>query len=89
MNDFLTIIFETDLYTQVASVSLIGLSLLFIKNKLILLFTGISKKTATDFDDIILKSIQKPLTYLIILVSLILISEALNSLFQIFEFFDT
>ena len=89
MNDFLTIIFETDLYTQVASVSLIGLSLLFIKNKLILLFTGISKKTATDFDDIILKSIQKPLTYLIILVSLILISEALNSIFQIFEFFDT
>ena len=89
MNDFLTIIFETGLYTQVASVSLIGLSLLFIKNKLILLFTGISKKTATDFDDIILKSIQKPLTYLIILVSLILIFEALNSLFQIFEFFDT
>ena len=89
MNDLLTIIFETDLYTQVASVSLIGLSLLFIKNKLILLFTGISKKTATDFDDIILKSIQKPLTYLIILVSLILISEALNSLFQIFEFFNT
>ena len=89
MNDFLTIIFETDLYTQVASVSLIGLSLLFIKNKLILLFTGISQKTATDFDDIILKSIQKPLTYLIILVSLILISEALNSLFEIFEFFDT
>ena len=89
MNDFLTIIFETDLYTQVASVSLIGLSLLFIKNKLILLFTGISKKTATDFDDIILKSIQKPLTYLIILVSLILIFEALNSLFQIFEFFNT
>lgn len=89
MNDFLTIIFETGLYMQVASVSLIGLSLLFIKNKLILLFTGISKKTATDFDDIILKSIQKPLTYLIILVSLILISEALNSLFQIFEFFDT
>ena len=89
MNDFLTIIFETDLFTQVASVSLIGLSLLFIKNKLILLFTGISKKTATDFDDIILKSIQKPLTYLIILVSLILISEALNDLFQIFEFFDT
>ena len=73
MNDFLTIIFETDLYTQVASVSLIGLSLLFIKNKLILLFTGISKKTATDFDDIILKSIQKTLTYLIILVSLIFI----------------
>ena len=89
MNELLTLVFKTDLYTQIISISLIAISLLFIKNKLILLFTGISKKTATDFDDIILKSIQKPLTYLIILVSLILISEALNSLFQIFEFFDT
>ena len=89
MNELLALVFKTDLYTQIISISLIAISLLFIKNKLILLFTGISKKTATDFDDIILKSIQKPLTYLIILVSLILISEALNSLFQIFEFFDT
>ena len=89
MNDFLTIIFKTDLYTQVASISLIGLSLLFIKNKLILLFTGISKKTATDFDDIILKSIQKPLTYLIILVSLVLMSLSLNIFYQIFDNFNT
>ena len=89
MNELLTLVFKTDLYTQIISISLIAISLLFIKNKLILLFTGISKKTATDFDDIILKSIQKPLTYLIILVSLILISEALNILFQIFESFDT
>lgn len=89
MNELLALVFKTDLYTQIISISLIAISLLFIKNKLILLFTGISKKTATDFDDIILKSIQKPLTYLIILVSLILISEALNSLFEIFEFFDT
>ena len=89
MNELLALVFKTDLYTQIISISLIAISLLFIKNKLILLFTGISKKTATDFDDIILKSIQKPLTYLIILVSLILISEALNSLFKIFEFFDT
>ena len=88
MNELLALVFKTDLYTQIISISLIAISLLFIKNKLILLFTGISKKTATDFDDIILKSIQKPLTYLIILVSLILISEALNNIFQIFEYFD-
>ena len=89
MNELLALVFKTDFYIQIISISLIAISLLFIKNKLILLFTGISKKTATDFDDIILKSIQKPLTYLIILVSLILISEALNSLFEIFEFFNT
>ena len=88
MNDFLTIIFKTDLYTQIFSISFVGLSLLFIKNKLILLFTGISKKTATDFDDVILKSIQKPLTYLIILVSLILILQSLNISYQIFDNFN-
>ena len=89
MNELLALVFKTDLYTQIISISLIAISLLFIKNKLILLFTGISKKTATDFDDVILKSIQKPLTYLIILVSLILISAGIEqSSFQIFEFFE-
>ena len=78
MNELLALVFKTDLYTQIISISLIAISLLFIKNKLILLFTGISKKTATDFDDVILKSIQKPLTYLIILVSLILILQGIE-----------
>ena len=85
MNELLALVFKTDLYTQIISISLIAISLLFIKNKLILLFTGISKKTATDFDDVILKSIQKPLTYLIILVSLILILQSLNISYQIFD----
>ena len=89
MNELLNKIFETDLSTQIALISLIGLLLLFLKNQVILFFSGISAKTATEFDDIVINSLQKPLTYLIILVSLILISEALNSLFQIFEFFDT
>ena len=85
MNELLALVFKTDLYTQIISISLIAISLLFIKNKLILFFTGISKKTATDFDDVILKSIQKPLTYLIILVSLILILQSLNISYQIFD----
>tara|TARA_B100001250_G_scaffold413959_1_gene449968 strand:- start:4549 stop:5631 length:1083 start_codon:yes stop_codon:yes gene_type:complete len=89
MNELLNKIFETDLSTQIALISLIGLLLLFIKNQIILFFSGISAKTATEFDDIVINSLQKPLTYLIILVSLILISEALNNLFQIFESFDT
>ena len=89
MMDFLAIIFKTDLSTQVALIVLIALSLLFIKNKIILLFTGISKKTATEFDDIVLKSLQKPLTYLIILVSLALITEALNASYGIFDHFNT
>mgnify|MGYP001192396027 CR=1 FL=1 len=88
MNELLNKIFETDLSTQIALISLIGLLLLFIKNQIILFFSGISAKTATEFDDIVINSLQKPLTYLIILVSLILISEALNNIFQIFEYFD-
>ena len=89
MNELLNKIFETDLSTQIALISLIGLLLLFIKNQIILFFSGISAKTATEFDDIVINSLQKPLTYLIILVSLILISESLNNIFQIFESFDT
>ena len=89
MNDIITTIFKTDLSTQIAIILMIALSLLFIKNKIILLFTGISKKTATDLDDIIITSIQKPLTYLISLISLILIIEALNAPYQIFNSFNT
>ena len=88
MNDIITTIFKTDLSTQIAIIFMIGLSLLFIKNKIILLFTGISKKTATDLDDIIIASMQKPLTYLISLVSLALIIEALNVPYQIFNSFN-
>ena len=89
MNELLNKIFETDLWTQIALISLIALLLLFIKNKIILFFSGISAKTATEFDDIVVNSLQKPLTYLIILVSLVLISESLNNFYQIFESFDT
>ena len=46
MNELLALVFKTDLYTQIISISLIAISLLFIKNKLILLFTGISKKNS-------------------------------------------
>ncbi|MBT4462115.1 MAG: mechanosensitive ion channel family protein [Gammaproteobacteria bacterium] len=88
MNDLLALIFKTDLYTQIASILFFALALLFIKNKLILLFTGISKKTATDFDDIIIKSIQKPLTYLIIFGSLILIFQSLNGFYKYLDGFN-
>ena len=89
MNELLNKIFETDLWTQIALISLIALLLLFIKNKIILFFFWISAKSATEFDDIVVNSLQKPLTYLIILVSLVLISESLNNFYQIFESFDT
>ena len=85
MNDLLAYIFKTDLYIQIASILFFAVALLFIKNKLILLFTGISKKTATDFDDIIVKSIQKPLTYLIIFASLVFIFKSLNGFYKLFD----
>lgn len=88
MMDMMTILFKTDLSIQIALIVLIALSLLFIKNKIILLFTGISKKTATDFDDIVLQSLQKPLTFLIILISLVFITEALNVSYQLFHDFN-
>ena len=88
MTDMITMIFKTDLSIQITLIILIALSLLFIKNKIILLFTGISKKTATEFDDILLKSLQIPLTFLIVLVSLVFITETLNDTYQLFEDFN-
>tara|TARA_A200000159_G_C7288619_1_gene324687 strand:- start:132 stop:1184 length:1053 start_codon:yes stop_codon:yes gene_type:complete len=81
-------IFKTDLSIQITLIILIALSLLFIKNKIILLFTGISKKTATEFDDILLKSLQLPLTFLIVLVSLVFFTEILNDTYQLFDDFN-
>ena len=52
--------------------------LLFLKNQIILFLTGISKKTATDLDDIIFDSIKKPTTYLILISGLILIYHILQ-----------
>jgi MscS family membrane protein len=88
MTDMITMIFKTDLSIQITLIILIALSLLFIKNKIILLFTGISKKTATEFDDILLKSLQLPLTFLIVLVSLVFITETLNDTYQLFDDFN-
>ena len=87
MTDIGAIIFKNDLSTQIALILLIALSLLFIKNKIIMVFTGISKKTATDFDDIVLTSLQKPLTYLIVLLSFTFIIDALNLSYQFFTDF--
>ncbi len=89
MMDIGAIIFKNDLSTQIALILLIALSLLFIKNKIIMVFTGISKKTATDFDDIVLTSLQKPLTYLIVLLSFTFIIDALNLSYQFFTDFHT
>jgi len=86
--DIMAIIFKTDLSTQLTLIVTITLALLFIKNKIILLFTGISKKTATEFDDILLKSLQLPLTFLIVLVSLVFFTEILNDTYQLFDDFN-
>ena len=89
MNALINKIFETDLSTQIVLILLIALSLLFIKNKIILFFSGISNKTATEFDDIVIKSLQKPLTYLIVLASIVLITESLNTEYSMFPSFQT
>ena len=89
MNALINKIFETDLSTQIALILLIALSLLFVKNKIILFFSGITNKTATEFDDIVIKSLQKPLTFLIVLTSIILIIESLNNVYSLLPNFQT
>jgi len=89
MNNIINTIFGTDLSAQITIIALIGFFLLFIKNKLVMFLSGISEKTATEFDDIIIEALRKPTTYLIILVSLSLIIEKLNHYHELILSFNT
>jgi len=89
MNNIINTIFGTDLSAQITIIALIGFFLLFIKNKLVMFLSGVSKKTATEFDDIIIEALRKPTTYLIILVSLSLIIEKLNYYHEFLSSFNT
>ena len=88
MNNIINTIFGTDLSAQITVITLIGFFLLFIKNKLVMFLSGISEKTTTEFDDIIIEALRKPTTYLIILVSLSLIIEKLNHSYEFFPLFN-
>ena len=88
MNNIINTIFGTDLSAQITVITLIGFFLLFIKNKLVMFLSGISEKTTTEFDDIIIEALRKPTTYLIVLISLALIIEKLNHYHEFFPLFN-
>ena len=69
MKNILEIITGTETSIQITAIVIFAFLLLFLKNQILYLLSGISKKTQTRVDDIIIESLKAPLSFLIILVS--------------------
>ena len=89
MDNLLSQLLGTEILLKILIFSGVALTLLLIKNKIILFFSGISEKTSTEIDDIIIKSLQKPLSYLILLLTSVLILETINNEYLLVEIFET
>jgi MscS family membrane protein len=88
MMDFLSLINQNDIYSHSLLVLLLGFFLLFIKKYLIRILSGISSKTQTQIDDVILFSLDRPITFLIFLLIFIHLLEPINYQYQIIEHYD-
>ena len=86
--DFLSLINQNDIYSHSLLVLLLGFFLLFIKKYLIRILSGISSKTQTQIDDVILFSLDRPITFLIFLLIFIHLLEPINYQYQIIEHYD-
>ena len=82
MKDYLTILSSNEISIQILIIISVSVFLLFIKNRVISFLTGISKKTSTEYDDVILESINTPFTYFIILYSIFIVFEKINDVYQ-------
>ena len=82
MNDLLAILSSDEISIQILFLVSVSVFLLFIKNRLISLLTGITKKTATEYDDVILESVNLPVTYFIILYSILIAFEKINNVYK-------
>ena len=78
MDKFLNQISSNEISLQIFLILSFGFALLIIKNWLIQLLAGITKNTKNELDDIILDSVSKPFSYLIIIISLLLIFDRIN-----------
>ena len=87
MDKLLNQISSSELSLQISLIFGLGFLLLIIKNWLIQFLTGITKNTKNEFDDIILESVSRPFSYLIITISLLLIFDTLNSYYNYIESF--
>ncbi len=78
MDKFIDQISSNEISLQIFLILGFGFLLLIIKNWLIQFLTGITKNTTNEFDDIILESVSRPFSYLIIIISFLLIFDRLN-----------
>ena len=83
MNKIIDLITGTEISIQITTIVVFAFLLLFLKNQILYLLSGISKKTQTRVDDIIIESLKAPLSFLIILVSFILVTDILHEYYQI------
>ena len=67
-------------YTDIITISFLALLLFVIKNKIISFVLAISEKTSTVYDELLLYSIKRPSSYLIILGYLILLTDFLSKI---------
>tara|TARA_B100000945_G_C20405039_1_gene609516 strand:+ start:812 stop:1891 length:1080 start_codon:yes stop_codon:yes gene_type:complete len=88
MDKFLNQISSSEISLQIFLILGFGFLLLIIKNWLIQFLTGITKNTMNEFDDIILDSVSKPFSYLIIIISFLLVFDRLNHYYNYIESFD-
>ena len=88
MNNLLNSIVSNEISVQLVLIVIFGLFFLLVKNKIISILSGISKKTKTELDDIILTSFNTPFTYLIILFTLVILTEKLNAYFNYLDNFN-
>ena len=88
MDKLLNQIYSSEISLQIFLILILGFILLVIKNWFIKFLTGITKNTANEFDDIILDSVSKPFSYLIIIISLLLIFDRLNYYYNYLDSFE-
>ena len=70
-------IFIDSMYSNLLTISLIAVSLLLVKNKLISIILKISEKTNTVYDELLLHSIRTPSTFLIIIGYILILMDSL------------
>ena len=88
MSKFFDSISSSEVSFQIFLILSFGFLLLIIKNWIIQFLTGITKNTTNEFDDIILESVSKPFSYLIIIISSLLIFDRVNLYNNYLDSFD-
>ncbi len=83
MNKIIDLITGTEISIQITAIIAFAFLFLFLKNQILYLLSGLSSTTKTRVDDIIIESLKTPLSFLIILISFILITDILHEHYQI------